>query len=566
MATKYEMIYRQIKDNIEEIKIIYDYSNDSIAFGHLILRYIFNISNDEAYNSMTDGGNDNGIDAVYFEKDANDNILKSHFFQFKFPSNPSKLNFSTKRDEVLKVLEGYEHFTGNDAKFNQLPWSDLLKDKKNEFNEINSFNHNLWLIKFSTFDDSDNERIFMDKINAIEASTGNSINSKILKAKEITEYHEKNRLNEWPSFDIKYKTSLGVFSDDNSSVFHAYVSVKEIYESLRPIKSTVLEGNVRYYDHRSSINKGIKESLETDFERFHLLNNGITIVCEGANDKNATDTIVITKGSVINGAQTIGTIIDFMDEIGPSKHLEYEKSFVYVKVIKLSEVNSLIEDIVFTLNTQNTMKMSYRISNNQTIKDIQTKINNETDFFLEIKKNEYYHNKDTIKDFNKTLKNVIDIEIFIQCFVAYYDIADMGHITKTSRGALFTQERIEKIVSEIDKDKLLISYDVYIEIMNIIKLYRSYRKDNSKKEILDVLSIDESKIDDYRYLNTGNFILLFAIGQFHEQKDIEFSRTNIIPIINILAEFFRGKEYLSNETKKKENFDIIKELSKDWTL
>lgn len=55
MATKYEMIYSQIKANIDELMNIYEYKNESIAFGHLMLKYIFNISNDEAYESMTDG-------------------------------------------------------------------------------------------------------------------------------------------------------------------------------------------------------------------------------------------------------------------------------------------------------------------------------------------------------------------------------------------------------------------------------------------------------------------------------------------------------------------------------
>ncbi len=55
MATKYEMIYSQIKANIDELMNIYEYKNKWIAFGHLLLKHRFNISDDEAYESMTDG-------------------------------------------------------------------------------------------------------------------------------------------------------------------------------------------------------------------------------------------------------------------------------------------------------------------------------------------------------------------------------------------------------------------------------------------------------------------------------------------------------------------------------
>jgi len=566
MATKYEMVYEQIKTTINEIRKMYDYNTDSIAFGHLMLKYIFQISNDEAYESMTDGSNDNGVDAIYFEKDNYGEHVKTHFFQFKFPKDSKSLATAPKREEVLKTLEGYDHFTGNDDKFNELPWSELLKDKREEFNSLNSFHHNIWLIRFSTFGDSDNEEIFLKKIDSFKQITGNNINGSILKANDITELHEKSRLDEWPSFDLKYKKSLGVFSDENSSVYHAYISVFELYKALQPIRSIVLEGNVRYYDPKSTINEGIHKTLESDYERFHLLNNGITIVCQKVNDKNSSDTLVIEKGSIINGAQTIGTIIRFMDSIDLDKRINYDKAFVYVKIIKLSNINSLVEDIVFTLNTQNTMKLSYRISNNDAIKDVQKKINDETEYFLEIKKNEFYHKKDTQGDFDKKIKNVIDVEIFIQCFVAYFDIQQLGHVTKTSRGSLFTSDRIEKIVPEVDKNKMLASYEAYLKIMEIVKQYRSYRKDNDKKDIISTLGIDEEDIEKFRFLNTGNFIILFAVGQYHEQRKVSFDESNLVPIIFKLAEFFKDKENISNETKKKENFDQIKTIVRSETF
>ena len=41
--------------------------------------------------------------------------------------------------------------------------------------------------------------------------------------------------------------------------------------------------------------------------------------------------------------------------------------------------------MVYTLNTQNQMKSSYIISNDAIVKNVQDRINNETEFFLEVK-------------------------------------------------------------------------------------------------------------------------------------------------------------------------------------
>ena len=67
MATKFERIYVDMENEFKEIQENFDYDCISKAFGHSILKMVFGLSDDEAYDCNTDGSDDNGIDAIYFE-------------------------------------------------------------------------------------------------------------------------------------------------------------------------------------------------------------------------------------------------------------------------------------------------------------------------------------------------------------------------------------------------------------------------------------------------------------------------------------------------------------------
>ena len=92
------------------------------------------------------------------------------------------------------------------------------------------------------------------------------------------------------------------------------------------------------------------------------------------------------------------------------------------------------------------MKSSYTIANDISIKRLQAKINNETDYFLEVKNNEYNYLKNHNKSFNKLSKNKIDIETFIQAYTTFYNIDGMGSLSKNSKASLFSTENSQKTI------------------------------------------------------------------------------------------------------------------------
>lgn len=561
MATRYERVYSDMKEELENIKDNYGYANLSNAFGHLILKMIFGITEEECFECNTDGSNDNGIDAIYIEE--NNTI---HFFQFKFPDSSKNICKGVSEEEILKLCNGVEAFTGNDDLFNSFSWNSLLKDKRDEFLDAEIYNFKLWVVRYSNKEINENA---LSKLKAFAnqymRKTGNEINYEFILAQECLKLYENNIKNVWPDFKLFYKKNLSPFSDEKASVTSAYVTLKSIFEVFFPIQDSIFEGNVRYLNLNSRINDGIKSTILKEPQNFHLLNNGITIVCNDCNDNTAKSLLDVRSGTIINGAQTVGTIIKTLKELDSNDLEKYDKSFVFVKIISFSKDENLVNKMVYTLNTQNQMKSSYTIANDLIIKQLQSRINQDTEYFLEVKNNEYNYLKVNDPNFNKLTKNKIDIETFVQVYTAFYNIDGMASLAKNSKASLFNNDNVQKIINELNFEESILAYGVYLKLMDIIKEYRAYRKNHDKKEILTTLNIEENSIDEYRYLNTGNILILFTIGLIYSKMELDPYK-NIIPVIKELKTLFKTESNLSNATRIKETFEKCEELVKKFKV
>lgn len=461
---------------------------------------------------------------------------------------------------------GFENFVSPNEDFSQIEWNELLKEKRKEYDKFDIYNFKLWVIRFSN--QTISEKIIKKMNNCLKNysnRTGNTIEFNYMLAEQCVALYEKNIKNICPDFKLKYKKTLSPFSDEKSVVISAYVPLLDIYETFSTIQDNVYEGNVRYLNPNSKINDGIRKTILHDYTNFHLLNNGITIICESCNDNTAQAYLDVKSGTIINGAQTVGTIINTLKNIEESERQNYLNSFVFVKIVSFTNDEKLVNDMVYTLNTQNQMKNSYSISNDPIVKKVQEKINKDTEFFLEIKNNEFNFEKVKNNNFNKLTKNKIDIETFIQVYVAFYNISNLANLTKNNKASLFDINNIEKVINDLNYEKAIRVYKIYLQLMDIIKDYRAYRKNRDKKDILNILDIKEDEIDEYRYLNTGNFIIMYALGIANINKNIE-PEGNIITIIKFLKDKFKDESNISNATKTKESFEQVKEFMKKFTI
>jgi hypothetical protein len=174
-------------------------------------------------------------------------------------------------------------------------------------------------------------------------------------------------------------------------------------------KMALFDLNVRYYLERSSVNKQIIRTLSEvkGQKMFHLLNNGITISCDGWKTPpvktGESPNMKLANPQIINGCQTVISIYRAylqIDDEYKQRNLETE-CVVPVRIIKTTNRDVLAE-VVTASNNQNKMTQRNLKSNSRVQRVLQRK-------FAELKDPWFYERKDgefdSIKEYpTRTLK------------------------------------------------------------------------------------------------------------------------------------------------------------------
>ena len=172
MPTKIETIYKKIKNEVTEIKTTNKYSNDSTAFGHFYVKNIFNIDDQTAKESLTEGGFDNGIDAIYISESSTPVL---HFFQFKFPNSENNLSDGYTDEEIVKLGSGTQIFLQS-KKLDKSTWNEYLIEKHNVIRELESYEIKLWIVRYTNAKINHQNKKLEDIANEIHTRTLNNCN------------------------------------------------------------------------------------------------------------------------------------------------------------------------------------------------------------------------------------------------------------------------------------------------------------------------------------------------------------------------------------------------------
>lgn len=104
------------------------------------------------------------------------------------------------------------------------------------------------------------------------------------------------------------------------------------------------------------MNESIARTLLANPDRFWYFNNGITVLCESLRKKplggpnNETGTFECRGASVVNGAQTVGTIVD----VSRSNPETFGNGRVLVRLVSLENCPpGFGDDLTRAMNTQN---------------------------------------------------------------------------------------------------------------------------------------------------------------------------------------------------------------------
>ena len=281
---------------------------------------------DEASNAIVDGRDDNGIDAIFFDKETKTLWLV--------------------QSKWIKDGNG-EPPTGETAKF-KTGISDLIDLELSRFNAkvnakqedieeaLNDYSVKIKLVLAYTGNNKltqHNMRIINDLLSEIndssplasfEAFSLPIAHSALINILDGTPIVAELALQNWGKVETPYRTIYGTV---NGSHF------AQLWQTYR---SKLFNDNIRDFIGNSDVNSDIQTTILNDPDSFFYYNNGITILCQSYSKKpvvtdRSTGQFEIIDLKVVNGAQTVGSI-GAAYEINPDS---VEKIDVFVKVISL---------------------------------------------------------------------------------------------------------------------------------------------------------------------------------------------------------------------------------------
>jgi hypothetical protein len=302
-------------------------------------------SMEDAAQSITDGYDDNGIDAIHFEE----NSKCLWLIQTKFIHNGTG---GVDNGDLEKFTKGVKLLIdGSFDRFNK-----KVKDKEDEIQKAlddaavkihlvmaytakELSKHNLQTIEdlLSEQNDSDEILFFKDfNLDKAYKSLENGFGDAAI--------NEEVTLHNWGHIEDPYKS------------FYGQISGFELAVLFQKYGFRLFTENIRSFLGISSANSEISITIKEEPENFVYFNNGITILCEkiqkkikGGSDKSL-GVFECSGFSVVNGAQTLGSIGSLL-ETHPE---QLEKIKVIVKLISLEDTNSGFgKRITIATNTQN---------------------------------------------------------------------------------------------------------------------------------------------------------------------------------------------------------------------
>lgn len=308
----------------------------------------------DASTAVTDGFEDNGIDAIYFNKQTRNLWL----VQSKFIDNGTG---GIDNGDIEKFTKGIKKLIDGDfSRFNQ-----KVKNKKEEILEalddasvkiqillaytgkqLSSHNHASIKDLLKEQNDTDEILFFTDfnidkAYKGLETGVGNApINEDIL-------------ISNWGHIEEPYKSYYGQITGTDLGLLWEKYGRKLFTE------------NIRNFLGNSSVNDEILKTIKTEPDNFIYFNNGITILCDnikkkpiGGSDKSI-GAFTFNGIAVVNGAQTLGSI-GLLTQTNPT---ELSKIKVLVKFISLEDSPpGFGQRITIATNTQNKVEKKDFIS------------------------------------------------------------------------------------------------------------------------------------------------------------------------------------------------------------
>jgi hypothetical protein len=304
-----ENVTESIRDFAESAKNEVEKGNNFLQW---VLTRVYEATEDDAADAIVDGANDLGIDA-YLPVDFSDDGIR--LFQSKYGTSHSTDAIVKFKEDVKRLLERdvtkmrpeLAHLVTNIREKNLKIECCYVTDQKVDYEDdeveildINEIIQKLW-----------------DRIKKPAAGKKSS-----LKLEKMLRYEN---------------TILGI------------LKLRELTDFVTKNRDYVFESNIRQWmQFKTTVNKGLRDTLQNNPDKFFYYNNGITIVVSDIEEFGEND-LMLHAPQIVNGAQTSNSILDHAKR---TKNLDGSMTVTIIKADDEKDQNSITK----YRNSQNSVR------------------------------------------------------------------------------------------------------------------------------------------------------------------------------------------------------------------
>lgn len=331
-------------ENIKESIFGYvESANSEVEKGNNFLQWVltrvFEATEDDAADAIIDGANDLGIDA-YLPVDFSEDKIR--LFQSKYGTSHSVDAIAKFKEDARRLLE--KDVSKMRPELAQLVTKIRERNLKVECCYVTNQNVDL---DDETVDIVDIDQIIERLWARIKKPAAGKKSSLVLEKKLR---HEN--------------TVLGI------------VKLRELTDFVTRNRDYVFESNIRQWmQFKTTVNRGLRETLQNDPSKFFYYNNGITIVVSGF-EETGENGLVLYAPQIVNGAQTSNSIIDHAKR---TRNMEGSMTVTIIKADDEQEQNNITK----YRNSQNSVRGKDLVSLMDFHKSIRSQLKN-SGYFYEI--------------------------------------------------------------------------------------------------------------------------------------------------------------------------------------
>ena len=321
----------------------------SIAFLFLVAKAAFDLTDEQTIDGIVDGGNDFGIDALYFQPPA-DGELQITLIQGKYRRDLGG-DSAFPENDIARMIDAIGTL------FDPARRVQLNRRLNERIEEIRSFVKDGAIPRVTAVGANNGARWTVQAEQRIAHAArefGEQVEWRHIGAEELLALLQVRKPID---ADLKLTGAATVESFDFRRVLTGRMSVAELARLTDQYENRLFERNIRRYLGLAGnrVNEAVGQTLRASDQRsnFYFYNNGITITCSQFrhNALQKEDlSVQVSDLQIVNGGQTARTVQHVAKDIGP----QIGDAEVLVRLYELEQNDAeLVEAITFATNSQN---------------------------------------------------------------------------------------------------------------------------------------------------------------------------------------------------------------------